>query len=208
VLGTTEHNKKSEALLEIERTDLPPVIKQHCMLVGRTVIEKNSTSGFTDSIFVTTYSGTIVINHNDTSNIQGGTTNEHYHLTEAQHTALGSTYTKAITLGVNDSVIISLGQINLYLTIPYTGTITKWYLSCDVESTIVLDVWKKQGANPTVDDTITGSAKPGIITDTNNNSDILTGWTTAVAAGDVIELVIDQNDNAKTITLVLEVVAS
>ena len=52
---------------------------------------------------------------------------------------------------------------------------------------IVIDVWKDTYANfpPTVADTITASAKPTLSSATKSDDTTLTGWTTAVTAGDV-----------------------
>ena len=79
VLGTGDHVKEADAWLETERTDLPPVIKQHCVLIGRAVIRKSATSGTTQSLLVNTYAGATITSHNDLNNIQGGTTGAYYH---------------------------------------------------------------------------------------------------------------------------------
>ena len=86
VLGTGYYNSLTEASLEKERTDLSSIIKNHCILVGRSIVQFNASDGITESAFGKVFSGTTVVNHNDTNNIQGGVTNENYHLTSSDYT--------------------------------------------------------------------------------------------------------------------------
>lgn len=70
VLGTGgSYNNPQEAALELERTDLPSIIRHHCVLIGRSIIKYNATSGDTQSLLIKTYSFSGVINHDDTNNI-------------------------------------------------------------------------------------------------------------------------------------------
>ena len=86
VLSNEEYNKIATAELAKERNDIPLLLKKHCILVGRIIIQNGANSGVVESAFDTTFSASSIINHNDTSNIQGGTTNEYYHLTNKQYT--------------------------------------------------------------------------------------------------------------------------
>lgn len=88
---------------------------------------------------------------------------------------------------------ITTGAKKAYIQVPYSGTITEWTLLADQTGSIVIDVWKDTYANypPTVADTITASAKPTITTAIKNTSSTLTGWTTSVTAGDIIEFNVD-----------------
>jgi hypothetical protein len=77
-------------------------------------------------------------------------------------------------------------------------TITKWtILSVDAASptsgSITLDFWKDSYTNfiPTVADTITAAAKPSVSATTKNQSSTLTGWTTAIAANDIVCVNVD-----------------
>jgi hypothetical protein len=71
---------------------------------------------------------------------------------------------------------------------PYTGTITGWTLLGDQSGSAVIDLWSDVYANypPTVADTITASAKPTATSATSAQSSTLTGWDTALTAGDII----------------------
>ncbi|MBS0243562.1 MAG: hypothetical protein JSS20_15405, partial [Proteobacteria bacterium] len=72
--------------------------------------------------------------------------------------------------------------------IPFACTITGVTLLADQSGSCVLDIWKDTYANypPTNADTITASAKPTLSTALKFNDTTLTGWTTAVAAGDTL----------------------
>lgn len=92
------------------------------------------------------------------------------------------------------------------LVIPFAATITKWSLLADQSGSIVVDLWKDTYANypPVIGDVITASAKPTISASTKGQSSTLTGWTTSVAAGDVIRINVNSITSIQRVTFVLE----
>jgi hypothetical protein len=142
------------------------------------------------------------------------TAGSHISLTDA---GAGSTLTIAatlygaitITLDGNGAVITTGAQG--YFRVPRACTITKWtLLSADGAATagsIVLDLWKDTYANypPTVADTITAAAKPTLSAAAKNENSTLTGWTTAIAAGDTIGVNVDSVATLTRVVLQLEV---
>lgn len=72
------------------------------------------------------------------------------------------------------------------VTCPVAGTIVRARIYADQSGSAVVDIWKDTWANypPTVADTITASAKPTLSTAISAEDTTLTGWTTAVSAGD------------------------
>lgn len=94
-----------------------------------------------------------------------------------------------------------------YLSVPFACTIVSVTLLADVSGSMVVDIWKDTYANypPTVADTITASAKPTISSATKATDATLTGWTTAVAAGDTLGFNIDSCSTITRATLVLKV---
>jgi hypothetical protein len=102
---------------------------------------------------------------------------------------------------------IATGVAGVGLTIPFACTINEWTLQADVSGDIVIDIWKDVYANypPTVADTITGSAKPTITASDKANSSTLTGWTTAISAGDVLYFNVDSCSTITNVTLTLKV---
>jgi hypothetical protein len=72
---------------------------------------------------------------------------------------------------------------------PFAGTITSWTMLADTAGSAVIKIAKDILANfpPTFSaDEITASARPTLTSQTSATSSTLTGWTTSVAAGDVL----------------------
>jgi len=94
------------------------------------------------------------------------------------------------------------------LEIPFGCTIQSWTLLGDQSGSIVIDIWKDTYANyaPTIADTITASAKPTISAALKGQSSTLTGWTTAVAAGDILRFNVDSVTSLTRVTISIKVV--
>lgn len=93
VWSPKEYSTQLEAELSTIPTNIPPLIQNYGLLVGRIVIQKNSASGLISSAFETVYSLTSGINHNDTGNLNTG---EYIHLTaneKATFNTISSSYT-------------------------------------------------------------------------------------------------------------------
>lgn len=86
---------------------------------------------------------------------------------------------------------ITTGAKQAYVRVPVACTIVKATIFGDDD--IVIDVWAEEYAShpPTVLDTITAAAKPTLSGVTKNEDSTLTGWTVALAAGDVLEINVD-----------------
>jgi hypothetical protein len=81
---------------------------------------------------------------------------------------------------------ITVGQKG-YVQVPYACTITSWRLIANTAGSIVVDIWKTAAPTiPTVANVITGSAKPTLSSQQTAASSTLTGWTTSIAANDII----------------------
>ena len=82
---------------------------------------------------------------------------------------------------------ITIGQKG-YIQIPYACTIDSWRIIANASGSIVVDVWKAAAPTiPTVANVITASAKPTLTAPQQTSaSSTLTGWTTSVAANDII----------------------
>jgi hypothetical protein len=72
---------------------------------------------------------------------------------------------------------------------------------------VILDIWKTDfaGYPPDVGDTITGSAQPTLTAEAAATSDVLTGWTIAVDAGDTFFYNIDSVATITWLTILLKV---
>ena len=93
------------------------------------------------------------------------------------------------------------------LRIPFACAIESATLLADQSGSIVVNVWKDTLANypPTVADKITASAPPTITSATNSTDTTLTGWTTAIAAGDTLRFNVDSAATIQRVTLALKV---
>lgn len=93
------------------------------------------------------------------------------------------------------------------LVIDFACTITKWTLLADQSGSIVVDIWKDSYANfpPVVGDVITASAKPTLTSAAKGQSAALTGWTTAIAAGDVLRFNVNSAATVQRVLLALTV---
>ncbi len=116
----------------------------------------------------------------------------------------------AVTIDNPSGDAITTG-VKTYVRVPFACTVTSWtLLSADsvvppTSGSIVIDIYKDTYANfhPTGADTITGSDKPTISSANKATSTALTGWTTTIAAGDVLGFVVDSVTTLSKVVLVL-----
>jgi hypothetical protein len=94
-----------------------------------------------------------------------------------------------------------------YLEIPFACTINRVTLLADQSGSIVVDIWKDTYANyPPVDgDSITASAVPTISSATKSQDTSLSGWTTAISAGDILGFNVDSISTCTRVTVSLKV---
>ena len=100
--------------------------------------------------------------------------------------------------------VITTGQKG-YVRIPYGFTITSWTLIGSPSGSITFDIWRTNGAIPTVANTIIGGGgtKPNLSSGTYATSSTLTNWTITGATGDVIGWNVDSCTTTTTATLQL-----
>jgi len=93
------------------------------------------------------------------------------------------------------------------LTIPFACTISEWTLLGDQAGAISITIGKSTYANyPGTITTISGSAPPTISSgNTKGQSSTLTGWTSAISAGDVLQFTIASISTLTRVTLSLKV---
>ena len=93
------------------------------------------------------------------------------------------------------------------LEIPFACVIARVTMIADQSGSIVVDIWKDTYANypPTDADSITASAPPTITTATKSQDSTLTGWTKAIATGDILRYNVDSCATIEKCTLALKV---
>lgn len=133
--------------------------------------------------------------------LTGVAASDHSHATiEADVTAL-----KDGSIAVVFDAPVAEDQLDL--VVPFACTITGVTMLADISGSIVVDIWKDTYANFPPDDTdsITAAAPPTITTATKSQDTTLTGWTVAVAAGDVLRFNVDSVTDVTRLTLVLDI---
>jgi hypothetical protein len=111
----------------------------------------------------------------------------------------------ALPIIIGDGVNTITTGVKGYVEVPFACTIIAARLLGDASGSIVIDIWKDIYANlpPTVADTITASAKPTLSSAQKSQDTTLTGWTTAIAAGDWLGFNVDSITTLKQVTLSL-----
>jgi hypothetical protein len=91
--------------------------------------------------------------------------------------------------------------------IPFACTILEVTMLADHSGSIVVDIWKDTYANfpPTDADSITASAPPTISTAVKSQDSTLTGWTTSIAAGNILRFNVDSVTDIQRVSIALKV---
>jgi len=98
----------------------------------------------------------------------------------------GTPQQRVITFVIGDDTnVISTGDVLRYPTANFACTINKAMVSGNPSGSITVDIWKRAGAIPTNANKISASAPVTLSASQLNQNSPLTGWTTAVAVGDV-----------------------
>ncbi len=126
-------------------------------------------------------------------------------------TAKTALKTRAVGITIDGAGSVITTGVKGFVRVPFAGTIVSvTLLSTDpaaMAGSIVVDIWKDILANypPTVADTITASAKPTLSSANNSEDTTLTGWTTSIAAGDVLGFKVDSVATLTRVSLELKV---
>ncbi len=125
-------------------------------------------------------------------------------------TTLTRIYTKGGAWSNDASPIVAADANVVYIQAETTGTITKaTILTVGGPGSCQIDVWKASYASfpPTVANTITAAALPTVTASNKATDSTLTGWTTAVTAGDILAFKLNSSSNFTNISIQLEITA-
>lgn len=115
VYGQFEYGSQAEAEAEPIPSDLPPSIQGVGVLLGKAIVKKSQTTitiiNYTKSTFQTSPSS----NHNELPDLQGGISNEYYHLNNNDYNTL-------------TNLPATIGQVNGICPLDSTGNISTEYL--------------------------------------------------------------------------------
>ena len=93
------------------------------------------------------------------------------------------------------------------IPIPFDCTIQEVTMLADQSGSIVIDIWKQVYGSypPTNSESITASAVPTITTAVKSQDATLTGWTTAISAGDTLRYNVDSVTTIQRVVISLKV---
>ena len=112
----------------------------------------------------------------------------------------------AITLTIDGAgSAITAGALGKFPTVPYSGEIESVEVAADQSGSIVIDIWKAADAIPTNSNSITGSSPATLSSAQRSQDETLTGWTTSIAAGDVLGFEVDSASTVTEVTLTIKV---
>lgn len=100
---------------------------------------------------------------------------------------------RTIGISVDGGGVVLTSGVKGDIYVPFACTITGVTLLSDTDGSVVIDIWKNVFANypPTDADSITGGNEPELSTADTYQDTTLTGWTTAISAGDTLRFNID-----------------
>lgn len=117
--------------------------------------------------------------------------------------ATSSEGTIGITLNGFGGVIQAVDYPFLY--IPFNCTINNWSLIGNTTGNLEIDIWRLNGAIPTILDTIVAANYPNLNAQQINSDSTLTGWSVNLLAGDIIKFVVNSATTISSATLTLKI---
>jgi len=91
------------------------------------------------------------------------------------------------------------------ISVPYNATINSVTMVADVSGSVVADIKKSTFASYPTTASICAAAKPTITNNIKYSDNTLTGWTTTITSGDVLQFVIDSASTITKLTITLNV---
>ena len=120
--------------------------------------------------------------------------------------AVAGSTTKVIGLVIDGGGSAPIVGSKGFVQVPFACTITGWTMMADQSGSAQVSISKGTFASFPSMSSIDASLPPNITSAQKNSSTTLTGWTTAVAAGDVIGFNLDTVTTIQRITLDIQVV--
>lgn len=136
----------------------------------------------------------------------GGTSDQWNAAYTTVNTASATAFTKA-TIGITidgGGSAITTGSKG-YISIPYSCTINSNTIVANATGDIVIDIKKSTYSGFPTTASICAAAKPTLAAAQKSTDSTLTGWTTTINSGDIIEFVVDSAATITKATLTLGV---
>lgn len=120
--------------------------------------------------------------------------------------AAGASITRTLNVVIDgEGSVISTGVAG-DVVLDFAATIQRVTLLADQVGSIEVDIWKAAYASfpPVVGNSITASDKPTLSGASHSQDSTLTGWTTAISAGDILRFNVDTVATITRVTVSLE----
>jgi len=114
----------------------------------------------------------------------------------------------ALVFVIGDAVAVISTGIKVHIRVPFDCEITRWTLLAKESGSIVIDVNRYTSMADFDSGTkasITGTDTPDLVADKGDESTALTGWTTVLNQGDILEAEVDSATTITRVTLELRV---
>ena len=113
----------------------------------------------------------------------------------------------ALTFILNGGGSVLTNTNKAWITMPYAANILSWDITALPSGSVTLNVMKDVASNfpPLLNDSIAGTFKPFLASDTLSTDTTLTGWTTALNKYDYIVVSVDSATTSTQATLVLTI---
>jgi hypothetical protein len=112
---------------------------------------------------------------------------------------------RSLTLGFDGGGATLSSSANMEIVVPFACTILGWTLVADQSGTLVLDVLRSTYAEYPTMSSLCGGSKPSLSSAQKNTDSTVSGWTTALAANDILRLHVDSVTSIQRCTLMLKV---
>lgn len=123
VLGDKEYKDLPTAIAETTIPTVPVELSSHAILVGRVIVQNGLNDYHSEGAFDRTFVGTVINDHNELSNIQGGTLSEYYHLDLSHYNIINSLSTTGTYVAYNNATLAPISYVDTSLNNHNTSSI-------------------------------------------------------------------------------------
>ena len=168
-------------------------INQRVVTLGQTQTLQNKTLDSTNSV--------------DIAALPVGTAFQRYRTNSGASAIENFTESADITFVIGDGSNVITTGIKVFIRLPFDCEVERWtVMSLDASSSIVVDINRYTSLanyDAGTKASIAGSDLPTLVSDKSNESTALTGWTTVLNQGDILEAEVDSITTATRVTISL-----
>jgi hypothetical protein len=175
---------------------------------GKALVYSSSTSKWMPQVVTPAGLAGATLNHILTSDGTGGVKNTSVTVSDTGDLAVSTKITapnhiETVLVSVDGNGGVITAGSKGFRQINQNGVITGWTILADQVGSCVIDIKKSSYANYPTTASVTASATPALVSALKNTDSTLTGWTTAIAAGDILEFVVSSPLVITRVTLLI-----